>query len=68
MSVIAIAILWTVDFARIGYNGTVSSWGGVSNQKEVLGTVMFNFVVGVAVPSWINEKVYLYYLVYLPLH
>ena len=57
MSVIAIAIWWTIDFARIGFKGNVPVWGGMSNQQSVLGTVMFNFVVAVAIPSWCNEKV-----------
>jgi len=54
VSVVVMTILWTIDFSRIGFNSTLSVWN--LNQQNVLGTVMFNFVVGVAVPSWCNEK------------
>jgi len=54
LSVIAMAVIWTVDFWRTGFESELTFFG--SNQKPVLGTVMFNFVVGVAVPSWCSEK------------
>jgi hypothetical protein len=58
LSIIFIVILWTIDFIRIGIlgNGFFTEWTNIDDQKQVLGAVMFNFVVAVAIPSWVNEK------------
>jgi hypothetical protein len=54
LSVIAMTIIWTVDFARVGFESRLETFGW--KQEPVLGTIMFNFVVGVTVPSWCSEK------------
>lgn len=55
VSILSMVGLWTVDFIRVGLAGKLPPFA--PDQNDVLGTVMFNFVVSVAIPSWINEKV-----------
>lgn len=54
VSLIAIVILWTVDFFRKGVEGSIPVV--TSSQTNVLGTIMFNFVMAITVPSWCSEK------------
>jgi len=54
VSLVLIVILWTVDFFRKGTQGSIPL--ATSTQSEVLGTIMFNFVMAITLPSWCSEK------------
>jgi hypothetical protein len=54
IAVVSMVLLWIVDFSRIGFHGSAPVFN--TDQQHTLGQILFNFVIAVTVPSWLNEK------------